>query len=123
MITYDSVTDKGERKKNEDSIGFIQKENRSVFILADGLGGHGNGDLASQFVVSYIKNCIDQNQEMEMQECICQSQNALLEKQKELNAGNSMKTTLTVLDIQQDYAKLYHVGDSRIYFFRKNCRF
>ena len=44
MITYDSVTDKGERKKNEDSIGFIQKENRSVFILADGLGGHGNGD-------------------------------------------------------------------------------
>ena len=120
MITYDSVTDKGERKKNEDSIGFIQKENRSVFILADGLGGHGNGYLASQFVVSYIKNCIDQNQGMEMQECICQSQNALLEKQKELNAGNSMKTTLTVLDIQQGYAKLYHVGDSRIYFFRKN---
>lgn len=59
MITYDSVTDKGERKKNEDSIGFIQKENRSVFILADGLGGHGNGDLASQFVVSYIKNLLN----------------------------------------------------------------
>lgn len=119
MITYSFISDKGERNNNEDSIQVIEKPGRVVFLLADGLGGHGKGDYASQFVLAYIKACIDSNEQIEMQECICQSQNALLEKQKELNAGKSMKTTLTVLDLQGNRVKWYHVGDSRVYFFRK----
>ena len=50
MLTHALVTDAGGRKVNEDSIGAFEKGIRQCFVVCDGLGGHGMGDVASSLV-------------------------------------------------------------------------
>ena len=47
MVIYSSFSDKGDREINEDSVAAAEKDGRYCFVLCDGLGGHGKGDLAS----------------------------------------------------------------------------
>lgn len=55
---YRIFSECGPRYKNEDTIGVVEmpEQNRSLFILCDGMGGHCNGDLASQTIVKSISN-------------------------------------------------------------------
>lgn len=117
VITYDSLTDKGERPVNEDSLGVIFTENNKSFLVCDGLGGHGSGDVASSFVVKTMQECLKSY--MTVEDSISYSQSALLEKQRMEGKESSMKTTLTCLSIWTDHASFAHVGDSRIYLFEK----
>ena len=50
-ITYASVSFDGTRPYNEDSLKILDTDRRKLFILADGLGGCGDGKLASQTAV------------------------------------------------------------------------
>ncbi len=120
MITYSVFSDKGERIRNEDYTGFVELPGRFVFLLADGLGGHGNGDVASRFVVETMQRLLNENPQATIEDCIQETQEGLLAEQKKQNAENSMKTTISVLDIQGNRAQYFHVGDSRVYFFRNN---
>lgn len=54
-ISYHSITDKGGRAVNEDSLGILPTKDALYFLLCDGLGGHGSGDIASSFVVEQMK--------------------------------------------------------------------
>lgn len=54
MITYTVFTNRGGREINEDFFLVEKKDGNFCFTLADGLGGHGKGDLASQFVCRQI---------------------------------------------------------------------
>lgn len=112
-ITYGTLSKQGERAVNEDYLGCFEKQ---VFVLCDGLGGHGKGEVASKFVVEQILSCYEK-QGLSMEESIQYAQDALLKKQEEENAGDSMKTTVTCLEISGDKAKFAHVGDSRVYLF------
>lgn len=85
--------------------------------MCDGLGGHGNGDIASRFVTEQVKAALEQKKTVE--ESIQHAQDALLEKQIAEHAGNSMKTTVTCLALAGDQARFAHVGDSRVYYFEK----
>lgn len=116
-ITYDSLTSRGEREINEDSLGIVFTEEEKSFLVCDGLGGHGNGEIASAFVVQTMQQCL--NWHMSMEDSIVYSQNALLQKQRMEGKESSMKTTLTCLSIFSDRARFAHVGDSRIYWFEK----
>lgn len=120
MITYKLLTNKGERGINEDSIGVARNKDLYCFILADGLGGHGGGDLASASVVKTIQDYFSQNGELSqqcMENCIMQAQNKLLEVQERMNKTNEMKTTLVILIMDEKKALWGHVGDSRLYHF------
>lgn len=116
-ISYSYLTNQGEREVNEDYLDTSTTTERLAFILCDGLGGHGNGDVASRFVVDEMKIALEQG--MSIGDSIQRAQDGLLRKQAEENAGNSMKTTVTCLTITGDYAQFGHVGDSRIYCFEK----
>ena len=116
-ITYGMLTNKGERAVNEDSLDISITPERLSFILCDGLGGHGNGDVASNFVVEQLKNALEQSASIE--ESIMQAQKKLIQKQIKENAGNSMKTTVTCLTLSGNSARFAHVGDSRVYYFEK----
>ena len=52
MITYKIYSNIGNREVNEDSVGEQQKDENYLFILADGLGGHGHGECASNLAVT-----------------------------------------------------------------------
>ena len=75
------LTSSGERKANEDFLDVLISSDRQDFILCDGLGGHGNGDVASRFVTETIKEALEK--EMSVEESIMEAQEKLLEKQKE----------------------------------------
>lgn len=117
-ITYGSLTNKGERKINEDYLDILRSPKRMAFILCDGLGGHGKGEIASQFVVCKMKETLDNG--VNIEDSIMEAQNALREKQILEHAEDSMKTTVTCLTIEGNVARYGYVGDSRIYYFEKD---
>ena len=117
-ISYGSLTNQGERAINEDYLGIVVTRDVVSFILCDGLGGHGNGDVASKFVVEQMQNSLEQSKSIE--ESIMYAQEELLKKQIVENTGNSMKTTVTCVSVSDAMARFGHVGDSRIYLFEKN---
>lgn len=116
-ITYNTLTDKGGRAVNEDSLDILDMPGRQGFILCDGLGGHGRGDVASQFVVQNIRKRLSLLESLE--ESILYAQNELLIKQEREHAEEAMKTTVAALLLQGGQAQFAHVGDSRIYCFEK----
>ena len=117
-VTYHTVTSKGGRSVNEDSLDTFLMPERKGFILCDGLGGHGSGDAASQLVVKKVRESLETSASLE--ESILYAQKALLLKQQQEHAENFMKTTAAVLLIQGNTARFAHVGDSRIYYFEKS---
>lgn len=116
-ISYSCLSKNGGRDINEDYLDVSIMPERLAFILCDGLGGHGNGDIASQFVTETLKNSLEKSEGLE--NSILTAQKGLLQLQRENNAINSMKTTLTCLTLEKDTAKFGYVGDSRIYCFDK----
>lgn len=116
-IYFESLSKKGERDINEDYLDVSITPERLAFILCDGLGGHGNGDMASQYVVKKMKDCLEES--MSIEESIMSAQEGLLKEQIRQNKCDSMKTTVTCLTISGDIARFSHVGDSRIYYFEK----
>ena len=118
---FASFTDPGNRPVNEDSFGTFSDENGWLFTVCDGLGGHGMGDAASQCAVAYLKEWFEEtsaeDRPAKLPKAFEGAQEAVTKAQKELKAGDKMKTTATALLLQD--GKLYagHVGDSRIYLF------
>ncbi len=122
MICYSAFTDKGNREINEDSIGVFQNGENYCFVLCDGLGGHGMGDVASGYVKDSFEtlfaNTFDTKDFLDQAFFI--SQSGLLEEQKKRNATSKMKTTCVSVVTDDKYAYIGHIGDSRIYLFHHN---
>ncbi len=125
MITSYAFTDVGGREVNEDSCTIIENDRYSCFVLCDGLGGHGKGEVASGMVVDVFKDCFNagvNDPEKFIPDTLTIGQNMLLSEQAAQNAPNEMKTTATAVLIDKEEQKVYrgYVGDSRIYTFAKN---
>lgn len=119
-MTYGLLTNQGERDHNEDFIGRALRGNRAVFILADGLGGHGKGEVASRSVVENVISHYKEGEQVpELSECIEFAQQKLLEQQITEHMTYGMKTTLVMLELDGKRMRWAHIGDSRAYHFRK----
>lgn len=112
------------RETNEDS--FICKP--PLFVVADGMGGHVAGEVASKTAVDTMVKLINaragsQDAEFLLEQAINEANGVVfhLAQQNEEYAG--MGTTVTAVYI--DGAKVYwgHVGDSRLYLFRDDHAF
>ena len=111
-------TDPGGRDHNEDSIAARIFPDGALCAVADGLGGHKDGEIASQKVVDTFLSaeipvdCKDGENWLAAQ--MEAANNALLSLQKELSSN--MKSTAAVLLIQGRSAVWANVGDSRVYY-------
>lgn len=123
MIRFSMISETGERTHNEDSVGMIENDLSYCFVLADGLGGHGKGEAASELAVqkaveAFVSN--EKNHERYLREAFELAQTEIFKKQKSSKEYEDMKTTMVILQIQDSFVKWGHIGDSRLYFFKKN---
>lgn len=121
MISYDLLTDVGSRGNNEDSVGMFQSGEAFCFVLADGLGGHGKGELASRIAVDQAIAAFAQEGCASgecLSRCFLNGQSAIQEMQKQDRTASDMKTTCVLLQIGPDLIQWGHIGDSRLYYFK-----
>jgi PPM family protein phosphatase len=122
------------RENNEDS--FLVEPSNGLFAVADGMGGHAAGEVASLIAVDTIKEVIlgtedpdetriarpIQDEEELLRERLRYAMNQasirIRQKAQDVPAYKGMGTTLTVLLIEEDVAHFSHVGDSRLYLYR-----
>lgn len=110
----------GDRPINEDSIGKKEFPGRSIFLLADGLGGHGKGEVASRIAVETgleLFNTTEAPNDI-LARIFETAQEKVLQEQVDSGNTNAMKTTLTAVILDGDKAYYGHIGDSRLYFFK-----
>lgn len=117
-----AVTDAGKKRKlNEDSI--YHNEEQQVWAVADGMGGHHRGDLASQTIVRHLQSYTGSHHAgVTVQRLIriLQTSNAeLVEKARSENAG-VIASTCAVLTRCKHSIICSWVGDSRVYRYRGN---
>ncbi len=111
------------RSNNEDAYGIFP--DMSVYIIADGLGGHAGGEVASKMAVDVIRSEIaSATTGAEIQNVIewaIQAANSSILLKAEKNGKlHGMGTTVVVVAIRADKAIVAHVGDSRCYLIRDN---
>jgi serine/threonine protein phosphatase PrpC len=117
-------TRQGGRAENQDSCGFLDTDKGLIAVVCDGMGGGPGGRLAStiavQKIVEYVVNAPQDMPRTEMvANAIEHGHQAILAKTAEIPALRGMGSTATVLLINKQSAVLGHVGDSRIYQFRR----
>ena len=116
------------RKNNEDFIDsqIIYKDDDTkigIFALADGMGGHNKGEVASAMAVNGIIEFLSQNLS-QSGNIIKQAYNhvnlKIYEKSKEDESFNGMGTTLVTAVIYNEDMYVANVGDSRCYILRED---
>lgn len=114
----------GGRSANEDACDYWSTPEVCCCVLSDGLGGHYGGDVASKLVVMSVLDAFQK-----VPECNIKAVEALLRvgddaiiQEQERNIDlKYMRATAVILiiDIEQRLAAWGHVGDSRLYCFRR----
>ncbi|MDD3795273.1 MAG: Stp1/IreP family PP2C-type Ser/Thr phosphatase, partial [Lachnospiraceae bacterium] len=117
------VTDVGvKRNMNQD---FVYASDQPIgrlsnlFIVADGMGGHNAGDLASRYtveaMVDYIENA-EETRPIPLLEAAVEAANkAVMEKSMADKSLEGMGTTVVAATVQDDCLYVANVGDSRLY--------
>ena len=131
VVQYASRTDVGMRRSaNQDSLAVrlcadYDEWHRCghLFVVADGMGGHAVGDLASRITVdtlphAYFK-CDAPSVQSRMRQAIYAANKAINDRGRENREFEGMGTTCSVLSLAEDGATIGHVGDSRVYRVRR----
>lgn len=115
-LDFAFYSDVGGRANNEDSYLSKKISNGYLFIVADGLGGHDDGEMASYSAVNSIKEFLVNNEVGSVSEAICFANNKVVEMQAK--HSSKMKTTIALVYVTESKAVIAHVGDSRVYAFK-----
>lgn len=125
-MKFSSISNIGRyRDTNEDSYSNISIDDYDFFIVADGMGGHSDGELASSLAsksyIDFIRkaNLDDYEKISELQDAAIAYANEKvfdLAREKEEKMG----TTVVCLCLDHKENKYYisHIGDSRLYLYR-----
>lgn len=122
-------TDTGKiRTLNEDSGGIFWKGNRLLAIVADGMGGHQAGEIASEMAVSYLEQewqkVTDDLTPSEAEQWLFETITAANEKLFQLSQSkpeySGMGTTIVAVICTETNVTFAHIGDSRIYLLNEN---
>lgn len=121
MKTITAVISKaGGRSINEDYFTYTQQDGRSCWAVADGLGGHEGGEIASKVVTGAVIERFQAFQVVSMEvlkECMLYAQSTLLKEQKAGYA--SMRTTGVVMMTDHVNTVWGYAGDSRFYYIKE----
>jgi len=136
-IEYSAKTDLGRKRNlNEDNYSILANQN--LFVVADGMGGHAAGEVASKIAVETMKEFItvaNQDEEItwpfdinldlpeeanQLETAIKLANNRIYQTALEQQKLEGMGTTIVSLFYNNGIAYIGHVGDSRAYLIREH---
>jgi PPM family protein phosphatase len=114
------VTHPGRRTTNEDA--FLVDANRGLFVVADGMGGHNAGEVASSLAVEAIGEFLADGTPASLNvldEALRLANDHILTVAGEKPDYTGMGTTVAVVYLRDGEAVYAHAGDSRVYLWHK----
>lgn len=121
-MIYAYRSDRGQRKKNEDSFYVPGEGKKPVVIVADGMGGHIAGEVASRTaierIVSYIEKTPDgSSSTVLLRQALNEANKTVFELALSDSSLSGMGTTAVVVLLYPTKYAVAHIGDSRVYYF------
>ncbi|MBI2733332.1 MAG: serine/threonine-protein phosphatase [Aquabacterium sp.] len=119
------ISRKGGREKNEDRMGYCYTRDSGLFALADGMGGHPEGEMASQLALQTMAALYQRDARPTLadpirflQDAVMAGHHQLLRYASEKGLMDTPRTTIVACILQGNAAYWAHCGDSRLYFVR-----
>ena len=109
------ITDKGKSEINEDT---LKCQSGQFYVVSDGVGGNGNGLLASQLLVESVSNSLSHSEDLVIANALKEAEKALEDYKRKNKSTYLMASTLALTKITDSSILIGWVGDSRIYQFR-----
>ncbi len=112
------------RVENQDHVGNFISPLGQVFVLADGMGGHKGGSVASRLAITGFERHFLSQREIPLQEALLEAARLVNTDVFEQGHGDNAETrgmgsTLVVALFQDDVVTVGHIGDSRCYLYSK----
>lgn len=107
------------REHNEDK--YLANSELGLWIVADGMGGHECGEIASEITIEQICQSVEGGKSLK--ESLESAHDAVINASDEDPTKLGMGSTVVVLKITEDRYEIAWVGDSRIYMFRQKKGF
>lgn len=119
------VSRKGGREMNEDRMGYCYTRNTGLFLLADGMGGHPEGEIAAQMTLQVMAAMFQKEARSEISDpraflasAVMAAHRQILRYAAEKGMLDSPRTTVVAALIQGGSVTWVHCGDSRLYMVR-----
>ena len=116
----------GDRKGNEDRVGYSYSRDVLLMVIADGMGGHLQGEVAAEIAVTEITRRFQQEARNKLRKpfdflvsAIQSAHRAIVSHAVEQNLLECPRTTCVVCIVQNGCAYWAHAGDSRLYVLRR----
>ncbi|MGV3720175.1 MAG: Stp1/IreP family PP2C-type Ser/Thr phosphatase [Actinomycetota bacterium] len=131
-ITYGAKTDLGRvRENNEDKFDYLEPEDvpvlatkGRVYAVADGMGGHSAGQIASEMSLNMFIRCYfadsNSNVTASLQKAVREANGFVVDVARTIPGRSGMGATLTAAVVRDDDLFIAQVGDSRCYLLRAN---
>lgn len=102
------------RSNNEDVVGWNPE--RGLWLVADGMGGHVSGEVASAIVRDTL---LAETEEPALRDSVCRAHRAIMAAAEENAALGGMGSTVVAVKISRGVGHVVWVGDSRAYLWRR----
>ncbi|GGA84196.1 Stp1/IreP family PP2C-type Ser/Thr phosphatase [Ornithinibacillus halotolerans] len=123
------LTDRGQvRSHNEDSGGiFLNNDGQYLAIIADGMGGHQAGDVASRLATTILEDKWKKNDgihtpdvaEEWLKQALLEANTSIYQHSLEKEDCQGMGTTIVVAVCTKEFITVAHIGDSRCYLYNE----
>lgn len=121
------VSRKGGREKNEDRMGYCYTRESCLMALADGMGGHPEGEVASQLALQTMAALFQRDAKPLLRDpleflsqAVMGAHHQILRYATDKGLLDSPRTTIVACVVQNGCAYWVHCGDSRLYLVRED---
>lgn len=130
IMKAQAVTDVGQQRKvNQDYVYYTTEKIGNLpnlFLVADGMGGHKAGDMASKYTVESFVRLVNETSQKDpiliLSDNIKTANTMLLKKAEESEDYNGMGTTFVGATINDNVLRVVNVGDSRLYIISNDIK-
>lgn len=119
------VSRRGGRSKNEDRMGYCYTRESGLFLLADGMGGHPDGEVAAQLALQTVSAYFQKAARPSvglvpefLSSALLSAHHQIIRYASEKGMLDSPRTTLVAAVVERGCVHWVHCGDSRLYLVR-----